>query len=121
MKITPKQMKEASEGGYNVIVIINGEYYDFDSDGYYISENDMKKILREFVDNKREYNKMLIEESTEIGDTYKDIADAITEEAYEKVAQYEYLNAWMYATQKFLYASGFSNADLTYFENEGVK
>lgn len=29
MQITEKQMKEALKGGLNVIVIINGEYYDF--------------------------------------------------------------------------------------------
>ena len=29
MKITEKQMKEAIKGGLNVIVIINGEYYDY--------------------------------------------------------------------------------------------
>lgn len=121
MKITPKHMKEASENGYNVIVIVNGEYYDFDSSGYYVSEGDMHKLLKEFVDNKREYNKMLLEDSTEIDDIYRNIAKAITEEDYEKISQYEYLNAWIPTTQKFLYASGFNNADLTYFENEGVK
>ena len=29
MQITEKQMKEAIKGGLNVIVIINGEYYDY--------------------------------------------------------------------------------------------
>lgn len=32
MQITEKQMKEAIKGGLNVIVIINGEYYDYKPD-----------------------------------------------------------------------------------------
>lgn len=32
MQITEKQMKEAVKGGLNVIVIINGEYYDYKPD-----------------------------------------------------------------------------------------
>lgn len=29
MKVTLNQMNEAIKGGLNIIVIINGEYYDF--------------------------------------------------------------------------------------------